>query len=166
MDLPVVLDDWSWAEQPISSSINIDALFLRKPETPDWKKLSQFYPYCPGGEIIFWLCPIEDTDWTLFEVENGQWILMPLTKSPAHEESLRGPITPISEHERNGEKIWIYLARYPLKHLQTAMMSYYSQKVDSFQSIEKENDVWILKENMGRVIFSEQGEYVILAHFL
>ncbi|HAS22573.1 hypothetical protein V6D52_01980 [Idiomarina loihiensis] len=166
MDLPVVLDDWSWVEQPISSSINIDAFFLRKPETPDWKELSQFYPYCPGGKTIFWLCPIENTDWTLFEVENGQWILMPLTKSPAHEESLKGPITPISEYENNGEKIWIYLARYPLKPLQTAMMSYYSQKVDSFQSIEKENDVWILKEGMGRVVFSEQGEYVILAHYL
>lgn len=166
MDLPVVLDDWSWVEQPISSSINVNALFLSKPETPDWKELRQFYPYCPGGKTIFWLCPIEDTEWTLFEVENGQWILMPMTASPPPGTSLEGPIVAISEHERNGEKIWVYLARYPLKHLQAAMMSYYSQKVDSFQSIETENDVWILKEDMGRVVFSEQGEYVILVHFL
>jgi len=40
MDLPVVLDDWSWAEQPISLSINVNALFLRKPGTPNWKDLS------------------------------------------------------------------------------------------------------------------------------
>jgi len=166
MDLPVVLDDWTWVEQPITSSTNVNALFLKNPETPNWEELRMFYPYCPGGEIIFWMCPIEETEWTLFEVENKQWVLMPRTDYPTNENTLQGPIVAISEYEKNGEKTWVYLARYPLKPLQTAMMSYYSQKVDSFESIETENDVWILKENMGRVLFSEQGEYVVLFHSL
>lgn len=42
----------------------------------------------------------------------------------------------------------------------------YSQKIDSFQSIEKPHDFWIFKEDMGRLMFSEQGEYVILVHVL
>ncbi|MDV6315442.1 hypothetical protein [Idiomarina sp. HP20-50] len=166
MDLPVVLDDWDWIEQPISSSINVNAHFLEKPKIPDWDALQQFYPYCPGGETIFWLCPIDGTDWTLFEVENGQWVLMPMTAFPPKEKLLKGPFTPISKHKSNGRTAWVYLARYPFKQLQTSMMFYYSQKIDSFQSIERKNDVWIFKEDMGRLMFSEQGKYVILVHVL
>lgn len=40
MDLPVVLDDWSWIEQPISSSVSVNALFLDRPKSPTGKRWS------------------------------------------------------------------------------------------------------------------------------
>lgn len=165
-DIPSGFDQWEWSEMPLSHNTEATAFFLQNPNTPDWSVVEDFYSYCPARHRNFWICPIGKDNWTFFKGNNGSWILskiiLPYTEKP----KLEGPFYAISKTDKNGKEVWVYLSTFKFEDIQKLLKFTYSQKIESFQSVERPHDVWIFKENMGRLMFSEQGEYVILVHVL
>ncbi|WP_322407313.1 hypothetical protein U0358_05390 [Idiomarina sp. PL1-037] len=165
-DIPAGFDKWEWSEMPISQNATATAYFLQSPNVPDWSVIENFYSYCPAPHGDFWICPIGEDNWTFFKGKYGSWILSKIILPYMEKPKLDGPFHAISKTQKNGKEVWVYLSTFKFKDIKNVLKLTYSQKIDSFQSIEKPHDFWIFKEDMGRLMFSEQGEYVILVHVL
>ncbi|MBJ7267378.1 MULTISPECIES: hypothetical protein [Idiomarina] len=165
-DIPAGFDQWEWSKMPLSQHAEATGYFLKNPETPDWEVVKDFYSYCPAPHRNFWICPIGSDNWTFFKGDNGSWILSKIILPYMERPKLEGPFHAISKTDRDGKEVWVYLSTFQFDDIKKVLKFTYSQKIESFQSVEKQHDVWIFKEDMGRLMFSEQGEYVILVHIL
>jgi hypothetical protein len=72
----------------------------------------------------------------------------------------------LSQTEQNGKEVWVYVSHYSLGDVQKILKLKYSQKIRSFRSIEMPNDLWEFKDGLGRLVFSQQGEYVVMVHVI
>jgi len=165
-DIPAGFEKWEWSEMPLSQSSEATAYFLQNPTTPDWSLVEDFYSYCPDPNMNFWICPIGDDNWTFFKGNDGSWILSKIILPYMEKPKLDGPFHAISKTQDNGKEVWVYLSTFNFDDIKNIMKLTYSQKIDSFKSIKNHHDVWVFKEGMGRLMFSKQGEYVILVHVL
>lgn len=163
MDLPDLLDDWSWNQQSISSLDNIVAFYLEEPSIPDWDSLKSYYPACGGGEDRRWICKGDEYDWTIFEVERGQWVFVK-KGSFIGPKVFSGGVYLIDQIETENEKKWVYYSPVEIESIKESLLFFYNQKVDSFESKKTKNDVWNFKGEMGRLTFEEKGKSVILIH--
>ncbi|MTJ02037.1 hypothetical protein [Idiomarina piscisalsi] len=163
MDLPDVFDDWSWSQQSISSLESIVAYHLEAPSEPNWDKIEAEYPGCIGAETSMWMCLQEDSHLTLFEPTEGRWILasVPLVFK---ENSIEGPMMPLHFVERDDEKVWAYYSLFNMQGTKSFMRFEHGKNVDSVKSSETEEDIWLLKGDLGKLTFSQQGELVIVTH--
>jgi len=165
-DIPAGFDQWEWSQMPLSQHSEATAYFLQSPNIPDWDVVEDFYSYCPGPRRDFWICPIGRDNWTMFKGDKGSWILSKIILPNTEKPKLKGPFHVISQIDKNGNEVWVYLSTFKFDDIKNILKLTYSQKIESFQSVEREDDVWTFKEDFGRLMFSEQGKYVILVHVL
>lgn len=165
-DIPAGFDQWQWAEMPMINSSSAKAYFLQNPHEPNWDVLDDFYPFCEKNRLDFWLCTILEQDWTFFKGPDETWILSRMIQPKLNERKLAGPFFTLSKTEQNGKEVWVYISLQPFEALQDLMKFRYDQKIHSIQSIERPNDVWVFKEDLGRLVFTEYGKYVVLVHVL
>ncbi len=163
MDLPDVFDDWSWSQQSISSLENIVAYHLEAPAEPVWEDVHDEYPGCLGNNTSVWLCIADGLELTLYQNGDGQWVLASVPVKQ-EESSITGPMMPFHFVENDNEQVWGYFSLLNMGASKAAMQLEHAQSVKATESIETENDVWTLDNDMGRVTFSQQGESVIITH--
>ncbi|KPD24522.1 MULTISPECIES: hypothetical protein [Idiomarina] len=165
-DIPTGFDQWQWTQMPVANNTGAKAYFLQNPKIPDWELLKDFYPYCDRNKFDFWLCQIENKNWTFFKGTDDTWVLSKIITTDIEGAKLVGPFFVLSQTEQNGKEVWVYVSHYSLGDVQKILKLKYSQKIRSFRSIEMPNDLWEFKDGLGRLVFSQQGEYVVMVHVI
>lgn len=163
VDLPDVFDDWSWSQQSISSFENIVAYHLEAPNEAHWGKIRKEYPWCIGGEVAPWICDIDGVEWTFFEGEHNQWVLIP-NKEYIGPDVVEMPNMRIYQESNEKEDIRVYLSPGDMELSQQGLLFVNNQKIESFESFKVDNDVWNLRNNLGRVTFTPAGKFVVVVH--
>lgn len=62
------------------------------------------------------------------------------------------------------EDIRVYLSPGDMELSQQGLLFANNQKIESFESFKADNDVWNLRNNLGRVTFTPAGKYVVVVH--
>lgn len=164
MDLPYILEDWSWSQQSISSIESVVANYLEEPATPDWQKLYEKYPNCGGGETMIFLCNDEESDWVLLEIEDGQWVFVKKGENIG-DNLLKGAATLlIKQEETDSYRRWVYYSQGSMDFVTGSLLYLYSQKIERFESVNRNNDVWYFKDGQGKMSFSGTGKSTIIIH--
>lgn len=163
MDLPEVFNDWSWSQDSISKLNHVAGYYLEQPRKPNWESIKASHPYCSGGVSLPMICRSLKMDWTFFEAEDGQWILIEkgeyIGTSP-----IDGLKYLVQQEESDTEKRWVYISPLNIEITKQSLLVIHNQNIASFESIETENDLWVFKDGLGRLTFSDMGKHVVVVH--
>ncbi|RUO77261.1 hypothetical protein [Idiomarina seosinensis] len=164
MDIPTGFEQWQWQPQSINHFTQVTAYRLSKPEQPDWAQLNRWYPECTEARLNnYWVCPIQGKTWTFFEYQQGQWVLMPLTAPSLRQQSpLPLGLDLISVNEQNGHSVWLYFSNRPMNLLKRQLQFRLGQRIAAKSSLDETDDYWLLKDDDGRLIFSEHGDWTFV----
>ena len=114
-DIPTGFDQWQWTQMPVANNTGAKAYFLQNPKIPDWELLKDFYPYCDRNKFDFWLCQIENKNWTFFKGTDDTWVLSKIITTDIEGAKLVGPFFVLSQTEQNGKEVWkVVHDRFPL----------------------------------------------------
>lgn len=164
MDIPDGLQQWQW--QPIELNVLNQTLSyqLVDPVVPDWQHLQRWYPECTANkQVNFWVCEIEGRAWSFFEFDNSRWVLMPIVNPKLSDISpLPLGLDMLSYSKSNGYAIYIYFSNKPLLLLQRQLKFRLAQRIERIQSLEGAKDLWVLKDDDGRLIFSHHGGWTFV----
>lgn len=157
MDIPSGFNDWQWQPWPIQHFVSVTAYRLLTPTSPDWSLVNRWYPECrEHKQVNYWVCEIEQQLWSFFEYQTGQWVLMPLQKPNLRSSSpINLGLDLVSATEQNGYQIWLYFSQRPMNLLKRHLKLRLAQKIERIEQLNKPQDLWLLKDNLGRLVFSE-----------
>lgn len=164
MDIPAGLQQWQWQTIELNVLSHNRAYQLIEPVEPNWQQLQRWYPDCNARkQVNFWVCVINDRTWSFFEFDDARWVLMPIVTPRAGGKSpLPLGLDMLSFSENNGFAVYIYFSNKPLKLLQRQLKFRLAQRIEHIRSIEGEDNLWVLKGNDGRLMFSHHGDWTFV----
>lgn len=156
MDIPAGLQQWQWQATELNLLNQNIAYQLIDPVEPDWQQLQRWYPDCNDNKHInFWVCVINGRTWSFFQFDDARWVLMPVVTPTAGSQSpLPLGLDMLSFAKSNGYAVYIYFSNKPLHLLQRQLKFRLAQRIDHIQSVEGKDNVWVLKGDDGRLIFT------------
>lgn len=164
MDIPNGLEQWQWQRIPMQVLGQQTAYQLTQPKQPDWQQLNRWYPDCTEARLNnYWVCQIGETTWSFFEFEQQRWVLMPIVNPKVSRESaLPLGLDIFSQSQSNGYNITVYFSNKPLKLLQRQLRFRLAQRIARVETLEQPDDLWILKGDDGRLVFSQHQNWVFV----
>lgn len=102
-------------------------------------------------------------EWTFYEGENGQWLLV-ANKNYVGPDVIEMPNMRIYQESNEKKGIRVYLSPGDMTLSQESLLFMNNQKIESFESFKVDNDVWNLRNNLGRVTFTPAGKFVVVVH--
>ena len=164
MDIPAGFEQWQWQQLPLNVLNQQTEYKLIEPQQPDWQQLNRWFPACTEARLSnYWVCVIGEQTWSFFEFESGRWVLMPIVKPTVSTESpLPLGIDMLSASHSNGYEVYLYFSNKPLGLLQRQLRFRLAQRIERTESLEHTEDLWILKDDDGRLVFSQQGDWTFV----
>jgi len=164
MDIPAGFEQWQWQPLEVRVFAATTAYRLIDPQQPDWTLLQRWYPQCTEQKLSnFWLCEIAGRRWTFLEYSSGQWVLMPVVNPVVERDSpLPMGLDLLSVSESNGSEVYLYFSNKPMPRLQRQLRFRLAQRIAEVKTLEQEDDLWLLKDNDGRLVFSQHGDWTFV----
>ncbi len=95
--------------------------------------------------------------------KNGQWVLV-ANNDYIGPDVVEMPNMRIYQESNEKEDIRVYLSPGDMTLSQEGLLFMNNQKVESFESFKVDNDVWNLRDDLGRVTFTPAGKFVVVVH--